>query len=71
VNSKSNIATVVTPWKKYKPVIIIIKVSKSSINATVMLISVRKRAVILKANAPINPGTMRIKKYRKRSKKSI
>lgn len=41
------------------------------INATNTLTSVRRRYAILKATAPITPGTSKIKKYLKKSKLSI
>lgn len=63
LNSIINAATVTTPWKKYKPVIMMIKVKRSIINATLILISVLQRAAILYANAPRKPGIISTRKY--------
>ncbi len=63
-NSIIRAAIVVIPLKRNNPVIIVVKVNKSIINATYGSIWVRQRATILKATAPINPGTNQIKKKR-------
>ena len=63
-NSIIRAAIVVIPLKRNNPVIIVVKVNKSIINATYGSIWVRQRATILKNTAPINPGTNQIKKKR-------
>lgn len=70
-NSAIRAAIVRIPLNKNNPVIIVVKVNKSIINATYGSMRVLQRAMILKATAPNSPGTNQIKKKRIKSIKSL